>query len=447
MKKMFCLCLLPICLSVAQGANSCPEQSKPTELCIDALLPVAPLPLTLNPAEKLTVKVINKTPWEKVTFDAKYEVIEDQSKKQLEALFRFIAKVTLAGVAPAGVLATDCPEPFKSALDVLAAEQSTVGASLKIRSAAAKTAGEAVKQILRETPETSSGFESKLDETIKLVASYPKPPIDLTSSAALLARIQALALTDAFFRLPPGEQQRINRILRAHLTEQATLENGAADVADAESGFLAAARLFAVVKKDKPNWFIVEQSFAQPNLRKASVEISLTDRSNPDSKPNKLATFTVTWQAESPLSMSLGLGISTLARRKFGVDALRAAQPLTTPNVFSYQIAEVVTRPVLLPLALVHYAIGKKSRRDWGFTFTTGAGVDLSGDSPTGEFVVGASVRYRSIYLTPLLHLGRRESLAPGYIIGEVAPEKFSPPTRSQWQRGFAFAITYKLPF
>jgi hypothetical protein len=82
----------------------------------------------------------------------------------------------------------------------------------------------------------------------------------------------------------------------------------------------------------------------------------------------------------------------------------------------------------------------------WGFAFSGGAGADVSGSTLTGEFAGGGSLRYRSIYLSGLLHFGRRKALQSGHALGDTVPAGSTPPTQDVWGKGFAFAITYRAP-
>src|ERR1035437_915787 len=63
------------------------KSPKTNDVCVDLKAPVtSPLPLELLPNAKLTIHVVNKSPWQKVNIECKRSVIEDPIDTQLANL-------------------------------------------------------------------------------------------------------------------------------------------------------------------------------------------------------------------------------------------------------------------------------------------------------------------------------------------------------------------------
>ena len=74
-------------LCATLGKPPKPKDSKTKKdtvsVCVDLKAPVTPLPLELLPNVKLTIHVVNKSPWQKVNIECKRSVIGDPIDTQL----------------------------------------------------------------------------------------------------------------------------------------------------------------------------------------------------------------------------------------------------------------------------------------------------------------------------------------------------------------------------
>ncbi len=80
---------------------------------------------------------------------------------------------------------------------------------------------------------------------------------------------------------------------------------------------------------------------------------------------------------------------------------------------------------------------------------STGAAVDVkTGQSGTDlEYIVGPSISFwRSLFITPGLHIGRVPKLAGGFVLDQEVPTGISePPVEKTWKKAFVMTFTYKI--
>jgi hypothetical protein len=492
--------------AVGFAADLCSLDKKPskTSVCVDLKAPVTPLAVELSPNAVLTIKIVNKSPLQDVAFEVKTSAIEDPTGKQFEALFRKLsllvsvtpmlanAPIGIASVPPArktkveefcGAGAADATpmansavapavkDPFRAAFTGLHRAQETFGRNQKSRQncvdALLEEDVKSVKTLADHSLETISAstdasdyqkkiadarlsFGVRLNSAIEeLKAHAPEKSSALDDVKARWERVNFLASSQVYLALPAGDQVAVDSSLAKALHAQNEIETGATALAEDESALVTALKLFKAVQKDTPEkWFELTQTFRAPENRKKSIGITWTDVEPTGTTKRDPIAFDATWKKVSPISMSLGFAFSSLAKTDFGLTAVRDASVLPTdPIVLKYKVSSTTVRPVTFPLALIHYDIPNSlpaSRA--GFAISGGAGVDVSGSSPTGEFAFGGSGRFRSLYFSGLLHLGRRKKLQSGFNLNDAAPAGFTPPTQDVWGKGFAFGLTYRLP-
>jgi len=428
----------------------CPDPPGATEVCIDTKRPVTPLNKAMFPGEALHIEVIGKTPWQKVTVDQKVSEVEDESKKLAETLFRFLAKVGLA-LPPFTMMNLQpppqqaIPEPYQSAFQILNQELGKVDDELLPVMSAMDRDGRELKEFLSKPAGDLNAFETTLDELIKKSRTNAEEiKQDLSKETALLDVVRSMIRNENFYRLQSDVQQRIlNEYYLPAVERHQSHVTLLAEVREGVKSFAAASKMLGLVKGDKANWLVHKEDIRAAKNQKVDIEVSYVDVRKADAKAVKLAAFNATWRSQSRITASLGLAVSFLAKEDFSLKTIRGSGPITDASL-TYQITSSTARPVLFPVSLIHFRPYGPSRRSAGFTLTGGAGVDVSGSSPTGELVAGASLRLGSVYISPLVHFGRRKSLAEGYTRGESAPKGFTVPTVDKWGKQFAIAITYR---
>jgi hypothetical protein len=366
-------------------------------------------------------------------------------------------------------------EPFLAAFKDLDKTQSAIGEDFKAREGkvtASQQADKAVRKIAdelltdiskaqnpkayeRAVNAANSEFKGKLDSTIKALQPADKPQADkpqadkppfhtIDDAKAQLDRIKFMASSQIYVILPSPQRAWVETELNQHTHNQSLLESRATKAAEGESAAAATLTLFEAVQREGGHeWFEYSKTFSESENRKASVTVKLEDRGSPGAAKSDVVAFDATWKKPVPVSLSLGFAVTSLARTDFSVTTAPGVSGATP----TYQLSATSTHPIAFPLVLLHYDIPHAlPATHWGFSFSGGAGADVSGSTPTGEFAGGGSLRYRSIYLSGLLHFGRRKALQSGHALGDTVPAGSTPPTQDVWGKGFAFAIAYRAP-
>ena len=466
------------------------KSPKTNDVCVDLKAPVtSPLPLELLPNVKLTIHVVNKSPWQKVNIECKFSVIEDPKDTQLANLakrlgswgavlipevtdMKALTDPTITKSQPAGEQRIqekeNRPEPFLSAFRALDEMYKEIKENLKARKGeledaknkidAAKEAAKAGLKSISSSPDYKAGlkvandkFTPALEEAIK--ALEPAPPksaqthvMTLDDAKAQLDRIKFMASSQIYLDVKPEYQRNwVERELAMHLQHQSDLESAAAKLAQDTSDASTALALFKAVREEgSGRWFEYSEEPQAPENRTAACTVKLEERLAPGATKSDVVIIGATWKKPFPVSLSLGYAMTSLARTDFSLTTLPAA---SAGGAVTYQLSATNTRPIAFPLVLLHYDIPHAlPATHWGFAFSGGAGADVTGSTPTGEFAAGGSLRYRSLYFSGLLHFGRRKELQGGQVINVPVQAGTTPVTQDVWGKGFAFAITYRGP-
>ena len=480
--------------------NLCSLEAKPpkTTICVDVTVPVTPLAVDLSPATVLTIEIRHKSPWQKVTISGKLSAIEDPTGKQFDALVKQLL-TWIPGFpvfrTPDASISTKRPGseeprpkgplplrevvgymPFASAFNDLYAVQQSVSrleverlnrVSALTRAfkrpqdeAKAQLAGIAIvaspEKYKAAVVDANRGFQAAVDLFQK--ECEMSPPLSdatvndlakqLATAKTRLDRLKFITSSQLYFALAPEEQKRVEQELDTAVWQQNQIEAAAASLPEGESALATTLALVEAVRNDpRKSWFEQKQEFRETENRKADITISWPDPLAP--APAKIEIpLAATWKKSSPVSMSLGFAFSSLSKTEFGLATTRDPNlALTATDALKSRISSTTVRPVIFPVVLLHYDFPHKlPASNWGGAISGGVGADVSGSSPTGEFAFGGSARYRSLYFSGLFHLGRRKQLQDGFAVGEAAPSGFTPPMNEVWGKGFAFALTYRLP-
>jgi hypothetical protein len=174
-----------------------------------------------------------------------------------------------------------------------------------------------------------------------------------------------------------------------------------------------------------------------------------------------IVTITVLY-ADPIFEASAGVFFSALANRSFANQTLVTQNPGAPPTPGDVVITQGISRPTVVPFAAANFRIGSTwtypDDRRGAFYFTAGVGINAS--STSGEFGIGPSISWRSLMLTPMLHLGRDLRLTQGEFVGEVwcnqtaahgnVPKcSGSPPAPSSerfWKPTFAVGLSVRVP-
>jgi hypothetical protein len=191
--------------------------------------------------------------------------------------------------------------------------------------------------------------------------------------------------------------------------------------------------------------------FAFDTGKETKVKIIKTDRwAEPGTAPTNEEVVTVV--CSSPLSVSAGFGFSNVDEREFvfvpSTKTVTGANGQTSEVVISRFGFKNRSSFRTLPVLLLNTRIWEPNDT-FALHVSTGAAVDVkTGQGGTDlEYIVGPSISFwRSLFVTPGLHIGRVPKLVGGFQLDQEVPTGISePPIEKAWKKGFVTTFTYKI--
>jgi hypothetical protein len=147
----------------------------------------------------------------------------------------------------------------------------------------------------------------------------------------------------------------------------------------------------------------------------------------------------------TPGTVSTGIGMSFLQNQQFAfVSGRDPNNPTNTISVIGTTTDQQVT-----PLYGVQYNIALRDfTNGWGLHAAVGAALGSSSGTANIEPIAGPaiSIRHRAFFITPVFQLARRDSLLPGYKIGDPQGNGLtSVPVHTSWKPGFALIFSFSV--
>jgi hypothetical protein len=147
----------------------------------------------------------------------------------------------------------------------------------------------------------------------------------------------------------------------------------------------------------------------------------------------------------TPGTISTGIGMSFIHNTEYNfVSGIDPKNPGNTISVIGTTTDQAVT-----PIYALQYNIGLK---DWhnglGMQAAVGAALGSSSGTAIIEPISGISISlmHRAFFISPVLQIGRRESLLPGYSIGFPEGNGLTTvPTNTSWKPGFGLTFTFSV--
>jgi hypothetical protein len=203
---------------------------------------------------------------------------------------------------------------------------------------------------------------------------------------------------------------------------------------------------------DKPDPFTMfmdaDCEFAFSRTKTTAITLSRVDQMPGTTATNPETVLSVSVECTSPFTVSAGVAFSKLAEREFGVQAVATPQGSTTTANQFVAVTQSSFHP--LPIGMVHVRLWEPA--EW-FSFQVGFGVagNIKSQAEGGsdaDFLIGPSFAFfRTMFLTPGLHLGREVSLGGGYRLGDAVPTSVTtPPLQKSYKAAFGFAVTFTKP-
>jgi hypothetical protein len=191
--------------------------------------------------------------------------------------------------------------------------------------------------------------------------------------------------------------------------------------------------------------------FAFSQTKKTALTLTRTDLmpGAKDTKPETILDVTV--ECTSPFTVSAGVAFSSLQQREFAI--VPSKDPNNPTNVINKFESTSTSNFHPLPLGMIHARVweGQGWWENVGLHASFGMAGNFRSQNSGGsdvEFLVGPSVSlFRTMFLTPGLHLGHKVELGGGFKEGDVVPPSITqPPLRKSYKLGFGLAITFTKP-
>lgn len=205
-------------------------------------------------------------------------------------------------------------------------------------------------------------------------------------------------------------------------------------------------------EKNQPDPFsrsaVGDCGFAFSRTKTTALSLIASDQMPGATTPNPITVLSVSVECSSPFTISAGVEFTTLKEREFSIQPV--ANPpgsVTTTNEF---VATTQSSFHPLPLGMIHARLWEP--KEW-FSLHASFGIagnirsqNSGGSDP--EFLIGPSIAlFRTMFLTPGLHLGREVSLGANFQENEPVPANITtPPLQKSYKSAFGFAITFTKP-
>jgi hypothetical protein len=182
--------------------------------------------------------------------------------------------------------------------------------------------------------------------------------------------------------------------------------------------------------------------------KKNAIKLTQVDNLPDKSAAAPTDVLSLTMMCASPFNVSAGVAFSTIPSREFAIEPV-ATPPgsTTTTNEFVLQ-SNSSFHP--LPIGMVSARLCEPNEKI-SFHLSLGVAGNFNSQSAGGssaEFLIGPSIAlFRTMFLTPGLHIGKKTTLGDGFVLGNPTPPNVtSAPIESSYTTGFGFAITFTKP-
>jgi len=461
--------LLLLAGSSAAGAGQVlcsPAVTNPScTVTLDRDAPSSPLPMRLKRGATLTVEVA-KRPQDSVTMDATFTDVA--SPDPLAALFaaflpsakqiQYSTRLTSGGAAMMPL--TNDPalfDPSRAALKPLLKKLQWINTQQKLLIDALKvgkaTIDEGAKALRTFTSRPTSNWTVALvigeRERVAAVleqASHVDAQAGLGRGLheALDEAVKLYASLPGADPLPADDLLAVGQLLNDAAAQQAEIDASTASIAAAATAAREAAA--ALRRLDPDSCLRQSRTFTAGASHSRALALKVKSEDTLTKKSIDLATVAAVW-AETKWEVSAGAVFSALPNRSFQNTAqIVDGKVQVVDGKTNTTITETTTTPSVVPFALAHWRLGETAKYDrrWAGFLTGGMGI--SPYSGSTDFAGGFTLGYRSLFISPLLHLARdlrlTSGLEPGKSLGSSPP---AIPTERFWKPTFGVAVTARV--
>ena len=193
--------------------------------------------------------------------------------------------------------------------------------------------------------------------------------------------------------------------------------------------------------------------FAFSQTKKNPVALLSIDHmpATTDTKPQQVLDVTV--ECTSPFTVSAGVAFSSIQEREFAI--VPSSDGKNQPGVVNKFASTAKSSFHPLPLGMIHARLWEGTPDSWkeniGLHASFGMAGNFKSQSSGGsdvEFLAGPSISlFRTMFLTPGLHIGHKVSIGGGFNEGDIVPATITQvPLQKSYKVGFGFAITFTKP-
>lgn len=249
------------------------------------------------------------------------------------------------------------------------------------------------------------------------------------------ARIERIARSEDEINSANTELQNDTRAIQSNPNDP----NAKTAYAKSQAAYVAAVQrspfTFTINIDCSTNWY--------GRGRTDTVSLHYTDVSA--ATPADQSTQIVINTCYTPATVSTGVGMSFLRNTQYAFVSGR--DPKNAGATIS--VIGTTTDQQVTPLYALQYNIALRDfDNGLGLHVTVGAALGSSSGTANIEPIAGPSIsiRRRAFYITPAFQLGRRDSLLPGFMIGNPQGNGLtSIPVHTSWKPGFALTFSFSV--
>jgi hypothetical protein len=452
-------------------------------ITIDRARPAAPPTIYARKGSKITLKVINLSPFEKLSLDfksAQTVIPSDTFQGLMSSLSGSLQKLSITTVeAPTGLKEEATLEQVLTAkLANISERQKALFSRLDISRLMPQLAK--VAQPLSPTachdaqryadaakegtplPEPNPWFNTA-EWKIMILAVLAKDssgnPVDLVDVQRQLDTLDAdiKGVTDNVYKVAAGYQTTINKQLDSVVQNQNTLKGTFAARADLVSVVNALAYIpgtsftLGDFNQEDHNSLLVSWSLNYANVTGDMVKRVVTKPYKPaapedavlsPSSKQPVTAVTVQYQHAARLEFATGLMVPASPFHSYSTAAVAKNGVIT-----GYVIQETKTYTVV-PAALVNFVVQQGIARKQPVAFLGTIAIGYNPSTSSVEFGVGPSFSWKSIMISGLADIGRDTQLAGGFTVGQTFPPSNPPKplTSTGWFVKPAVALSVRIP-
>lgn len=188
--------------------------------------------------------------------------------------------------------------------------------------------------------------------------------------------------------------------------------------------------------------------YAFASTKQTAITLTATDQLPDKTAASPATVLSVTIECASPFNVSAGVAFSTLPNKEFAIHPVATPPGSTTTTNEFVLTANSSFHP--LALGMVSARLCEPNEKV-AFHLSFGLAGNFKSQDAGGssaEFLIGPSISlFRTMFITPGLHIGKKTVLGDGFTVGSPVPSNITTaPLQSSYKPAFGLAITFTKP-